>query len=153
MVVKEMISDYKRVALDSRVLMYAFNQHSQFGAAAKEILDCIEDHVVEAVTPATTLTDILVKPIRDGKENVEKQFKLFFKHFPNLTILPIDEDMAIRAAHIKAKYAISTPDALFVASAVLSEANVLITYDERLESITEIPTIPLSHFSGIISIE
>jgi predicted nucleic acid-binding protein len=146
MVVKEMLSDHKRVALDSRVFMYAFTQHLEFGAVAKEILDCVEDHLVEAITPATTLTDILVKPIREGKENIEKQFKLFFKHFPNLTVLPIDEDTAIRAAHLKAKYDISTPDALFIAAAIHSEASVLITNDERLEKITELPTLPLTRF-------
>ncbi|GIP14830.1 hypothetical protein J40TS1_04720 [Paenibacillus montaniterrae] len=76
---------------------------------------------------------------------MEKQYKLILSHFPHLTILPIDNLVAERAAYLRGKYSIKTPDALIVATALVANADLFITNDQRLECIKEINCVSLSH--------
>jgi predicted nucleic acid-binding protein len=103
----------------------------------------IEDEFVTAVASSVSLTEILVKPIREGNLTLEKQYKLLFSHFPNLNILPIDNMVAERAAYLRGKYNIKTPDALIVATALVANADLFITNDQRLEIVKEIKCVSL----------
>ncbi|MFB5267565.1 type II toxin-antitoxin system VapC family toxin [Paenibacillus enshidis] len=144
MVMSNSLHGNKKIALDTNLFIYVFEQHSEFGEKAKAILEQIEDGLVAAVASSVSLTEILVKPIREGNLTLEKQYKLLFSHFPNLTILPIDNMVAERAAYLRGKYNIKTPDALIVATALVANADLFITNDQRLEIVKEIKCVSLS---------
>jgi predicted nucleic acid-binding protein len=99
----------------------------------------IEEGAYSAVASTISLTEILVKPIRDGNLPLEKQYKLLFAHFPNLSVVPVDNAVAERAAFLRGKYGMKTPDALVIASAIIAQADVFVTNDFRLEQVEEIP--------------
>lgn len=145
--VRERLSVYKRIALDTNVFIYAFEQHPQFGETVKAILDEVEEGMVEAVVSTITLTEILTKPIREGNETLEKRYRLLFTHFPNLTVVPVDVSVAEHAAYLRGKYGLKTPDALIVASAIVARAKLLITNDRRLEQVTEIRSVAINEFT------
>lgn len=147
MVTSSLLSDCKVIALDTNLYIYVFEQHPEFGEKAKMLLEQIENGLVNGIASSISLTEILIKPIREGNLTLEKQYKLLFSHFPNLTILPIDNVVAERAAYLRGKYNIKTPDALIVATALLANADLFITNDQRLESIIEIKCIAMSHLS------
>jgi predicted nucleic acid-binding protein len=143
MVASDFLHGSKKIALDTKLFIYVFEQHPEFGEKAKAILEHIENGFVDAVASSVSLTEILVKPIREGNLTLEKQYKLLFSHFPNLTILPIDNVVAERAAYLRGKYNIKTPDALILATARLANADVFITNDQRLEIVKEMKCISL----------
>lgn len=145
--VRERLSVYKRIALDTNVFIYAFEQHPQFGETVKAILDEVEEGMVEAVVSTITLTEILTKPIREGNETLEKRYRLLFTHFPNLTVVPVDVSVAEQAAYLRGKYGLKTPDALIVASAIVARAKLLITNDRRMEQVTEIRSVAINEFT------
>lgn len=76
-----------------------------------------------------------MKPIRDANLALEKQYKLLFAHFPNLSVVPVDNLVAERATFLRGKYGMKTPDALVIASAIISQADVFVTNDEQVEEI------------------
>ncbi|WP_372633158.1 type II toxin-antitoxin system VapC family toxin [Cohnella sp.] len=115
----------------------------RYGEKAKAVLEQIEEGFVTAVASSVSLTEILVKPIREGNLTLEKQYKLLFSHFPNLTILPVDDMVAERVAYLRGKYNIKTPDALIVATALVANADLFITNDQRLEIVKEIRCVSL----------
>lgn len=143
MVTSNFPANIKEIALDTNLFIYVFEQHPEFGEKAKSILEHIENGFVSAVASSVSLTEILVKPIREGNLTLEKQYKLLFSHFPNLTILPIDNVVAERAAYLRGKYNIKTPDALIVATALVANADLFITNDQRLETVKEIKCVSL----------
>ncbi|MEX2104437.1 MAG: PIN domain-containing protein [Bacilli bacterium] len=96
-----------------------------------------------AIVSSVSLTEILVKPIREGNLTSEKQYKLLFSHFPNLTIMPVDTVVAERAAYLRGKYNIKTPDALIVATALVANADLFITNDQRLEIVKEMKCVSI----------
>ncbi|NHN35027.1 type II toxin-antitoxin system VapC family toxin [Paenibacillus agricola] len=143
MVTSNFYTGIKKIALDTNMFIYVFEQHLEFGEKAKAILEEVENGVISAVASAVSLTEILVKPIREGNLNLEKQYKLLFTHFPNLSIIPIDNSIAERAAYLRGIYGLKTPDALIVASAIAAEAELFITNDLRLEQVREIKCVSL----------
>lgn len=132
-----------RIALDTNVFIYVFEEHPVWGEKAKKLLQLIESGKYEAVVSALTLTELLVKPIREGNRALEKQYKLLFSHFPHLQMIPLDSRVAESAAYIRGIYNVKTPDAIVVASAIAAGAGQLITQDLRLQSIREISCIDL----------
>lgn len=144
MVNSSIFSGVKKVALDTNIFIYVFEQSPEFGEKSKGILEQVEEGNFSAIASSISLTEILVKPIREGNISMEKQYKLLFTHFPNLSIVPVDNSVAERAAYLRGKYGIKTPDALIVASAIMEEAELFITNDERLVQIKEIRCIALS---------
>lgn len=137
-------SSVKKIALDTNLFIYVFEQSNEFGEKAKAILEQVENGIYLAVASVISLTEILVKPIREGNMSLEKQYKLLFTHFPNLSIIPIDNSIAERAAYLRGIYGLKTPDALIVASAIAAGAELFITNDLRLEQIREIKCIALN---------
>lgn len=144
MVTSHFPSGTTKIALDTNLFIYVFKQHSEFGEKAKAILEEIENGFIDAITSSVSLTEILVKPIREGNLTLEKQYKLLFSHFPNLSILPIDNVVAEHAAYLRGKYNIKTSDALIVATALVANADLFITNDQRLEVVKEIQCVSLN---------
>ncbi|WP_224725553.1 type II toxin-antitoxin system VapC family toxin [Paenibacillus vietnamensis] len=133
------LSSFKKIALDTNIFIYVIEQHPEFGEKAKGLLEQIEEGAFSAVASTISLTEIFVKPIRDGNLALEKQYKLLFAHFPNLSVVSVDHAVAERAAYLRGKYGMKTPDALVIASAIIAQADVFVTNDLRLEQVEEIP--------------
>lgn len=144
MVDRDLFSGINKIALDTNLFIYVFEQSPEYGEKAKGILEKVEDGVFSAIASTVTLTEILVKPVREGDISLMKQYKLLFTHFPNLTIVPIDNAIAERAAFLRGTYGIKTPDALILACAINEKADLFITNDLRLEQIKEIKCVALS---------
>lgn len=53
---------------------------------------------------------------------------------------------SILAAELRAKYGIKTPDALFLATAILENANIFVTNDVRLKRIEEMNFLILGEY-------
>lgn len=136
----------KKIAIDTTIFIYVFEQSVEFGEKSKELLEKVEAGIFSAVASSVSLTEILVKPIREKDISLEKQYKLLFNHFPNLTIVSIDNLVASQAAYLRGVYGIKTPDALIVASAIIANAEVLITNDDRLAQIKEIKCVSVDDF-------
>jgi len=134
----------KTIALDTNLFIYVFEQSADYGEKAKGILEQVENGEISAVASVVSLTEILVKPIREGNITLEKQYKLLFTHFPNLNIIPISNTIAERAAFLRGTYGIKTPDALIIACAIDAGADMFITNDLRLEQIKEIKCVSLT---------
>ncbi len=60
-----------------------------------------------------------------------------------LSIIPVTDDIAERAAFLRARYNIKTPDALQLATALLTGGKFFLTNDESLSSVEEIHVLIL----------
>lgn len=145
-IAKDIFSDHKKIGLDTNLFIYAFEQNKNYGEKAKTILNEIKDGNIKAISSIITLTEILTKPLHERNEVLKKQYKLLLTHFPNLTIVPIDAEIAERAAYLRVKYGLKTADALILSSAIQSSATLFITNDQRLTQVTEISTLSIGDF-------
>ncbi len=61
-------------------------------------------------------------------------------------IKQIDKQTSVLAAELRAKYGVKTPDALFLATAILENADVFVTNDVRLKKIEEMNFLILDEY-------
>ncbi|WP_036740781.1 MULTISPECIES: PIN domain-containing protein [unclassified Paenibacillus] len=137
------MSDIYRVCLDTNIFIYVFEKHPQYGEKSKKILDLVEQGKIIALASTVTLTEILVKPLKEGQSNIANRYKVLFSHFPNLELLPVNDVVAQRAAALRATYGMKTPDALILATAIEGHAEAFVTNDLRLKDVEEIKCISI----------
>lgn len=70
----------------------------------------------------------------------------FVSTFPNLGLREIDQNVALQAAKLRARYGFKTPDALFLATAMEEKAEAFITNDVRLQGVENIEIVLINDF-------
>lgn len=133
------------VAFDSAPLIYYFEDHPLFAPLLEEIFEAIEKGSPLGVISAMTFHEILVKPKRENNISLITTYQGELLDQSNFTVSPVTTKIAELGADLRTKYpALKSPDALIVATALVTGADVLITGDKRLEKILELPIIALT---------
>ena len=57
-----------------------------------------------ALTSPITLTEVMTRPRKMGQEDLAYTYKALITNFPNLNIIPIDNNIADRAAALRGLY-------------------------------------------------
>ncbi len=98
---------------------------------------------LRAVTSTITLLEVLVQPYRRGKRDLAEKYREILLYTDNLLTFPVSNGIADKAAKLRAKYRIRTPDAIQVATALHGEASIFLTNDKTLKKIQEIDVVTL----------
>lgn len=133
--------DYKKVAIDSNCFIYLI-EGSPYEDKLVSLFQSIENKTISAVTSILTMTEILTGPYKLNEYRLVEEYRTTLMNFPNLAFRPIDHHIAIRSAELKAEYGLKTPDAFQLATAILEEADVLITNDKDFKKV-DFPVIYL----------
>lgn len=132
-----------RVALDTICFVYHFEAHPDFLPATRTLFERIERGEITAVASTLVLAEVLVVPMRSGATGLVAAYRTVLTTFPNLTLVPIDPMVAEKAAEPRARHGLRTPDAIHVASAIITGVNAFITADRALRRVTELEIIVL----------
>ena len=143
------------LAADTMLFIYHFENHPDFGPAAGRILGAAEGGRCRLVVSCLALMEVLVVPERHGEHELCRQYRDFFRSFPNLEMMPIDGELAEVASDLRASHRIRTPDALHLATALRAGARAFLTEDLGLGSTPEIEVWSfrraLEHLPGLES--
>ncbi len=133
--------NYRRIGLDTNVIIYYIEEHPVFLEKVEPLIDKIVEGKAIGITSYVTLLELLVKPIKEERFDLVEQYKTIL--MAQLEMVPLDESVSLRAAELRAKYGIKTPDAIQLASVIFKNGNVFITNDERLDAVEEIKVLTL----------
>ncbi len=132
------------VAFDTAPLIYYIEENLVYLSLVDELFDTIDSGASRGITSVLTLQEVLVKPLREGRQDIADQYRDVLKGSINITLANIDESVCEQAANLRAKYTwLRTPDALQIASAILNNADVIVTNDDKWKRLTEIQIIVL----------
>lgn len=98
---------------------------------------------IELVTSALTVTEVLVHPLRLGRADLADQYRAILLGDSALRLVHLDAEVAIRAAELRARYNLRTPDAVQLASALVAGAEAFLTNDSDLSRVAEIRVVQL----------
>jgi predicted nucleic acid-binding protein len=141
----------KIVGLDTPIFIYFLENNERYGELAQISINGIEKGRWAGVTSTITLMEITVRPWQLGREAAAREYEAVLVHFPNLSIVDVDRNVARAAAQLRAKYNVSPPDALQVAASLNYGAQAFLTNDKRLSKLQElIDVIVLDDFVRII---
>lgn len=128
----------KVIGLDTSIFIYFFEGNPKYAPLAQIIFDGIEKGKWHAVTSTITLMEVTVRPWQLERESVAREYEAVLAHFPNLSMMDIDRNVARAAAQLRAKYNVSPPDALQVAAGLAFGAKAFLTNDKRLSKLQEL---------------
>lgn len=125
----EDLSAYRRVALDTNVVIYALEDVVPYRELAQHLLRLMERGFMLGTVSTVVEAEVLVKPLRQHDQLAVERTELFFRQSPNLVVRSFDRAIARRAALVRATGRLLLPDAIIVATALEERCDVLIGND------------------------
>ena len=135
---RKRLAKAKVIGLDTSVFVYFLENNPRYAELAQITIKGIEDGKWQGVTSTITLMEITVRPWQLENESAAREYEAVLVHFPNLTIVDVDRNVARAAAQLRAKYKVSPPDALQVAAGISFGANAFLTNDKRLSKLEDV---------------
>jgi predicted nucleic acid-binding protein len=132
------------VFLDTAPLIYFIEGNSDYQEKLEKLFKLNDENYFQFLTSTITLIEVLVKPLKDGETKIVEQYKTILTNAEGIDIFDITTPIAVKAAEIRAKYNVKTPDALQVATAIEHNATYFLTNHLRLKIITEIKVITIA---------
>jgi len=136
----------KTVAVDTMIFIYSFEEHPVYLPLLRRFFQAVEKGVLEATTSTITVTECLVQPYRRKDMALAGRYMVLFRNFPHLSVLPVTDEVAERAAILRAAYGLKTPDAIQLATAVISASHAFLTNDERIPEVEGIQVLTLDRY-------
>jgi predicted nucleic acid-binding protein len=132
------MTDSERIFFDSSPFVYLVENHPKYYFPVANLLADLLESNTGLITSVVTISEIYVKPLRDGNEALIKDMGNVLKSL-NFTVAEIDFKIAELSATLRAKYAfLKGLDSLQVATALSYNCRRFFTNDKKLKQITEL---------------
>jgi uncharacterized protein len=99
--------------------------------------------VDELIVSDLSRLECRVKPIRDRDGVLLEEFDRFFNDSVS-EVIALSREVIDRATEIRSRYGFKTPDAIHLAAATVSNCELFLTNDSRLDQFTGLPVETLS---------
>lgn len=120
------------VGLDTAPLIYWIEKHALHAPKLRPFFAAAERREFRLVTSYITVVEVLVHPLRHGRNDLARDYSDILLRSPALTAIPLDEDVAMEAARLRAAYKLKTPDAIQLATAKVAGATWFLSNDAQL---------------------
>jgi predicted nucleic acid-binding protein len=127
------------IYVDTAPLIYLVEHVPHYGDLVAQRLSSTDALVVSDLSRL----ECRVKPMRDGNAALLDEFDRFFNESVS-DVLALSREIIDRATEIRARYAFKTPDAIHLGAATLSNCELFLTNDRRLDRFAELPVVALT---------
>ena len=131
------------VGLDTAPLIYFIEENSIYLERVCAFFTAMEQGEFQIVSSTLVLTEVLVHPLRASNTALAQDYRDILFTQENLTIVSVSPAIAERAAQLRAKHNLRTPDAIQIATALQANAAFFLTNDARLPSIADLEILVL----------
>lgn len=125
--------------------IYHFEGNAQYGHLTQQLFSYLQEKAT-GVTSTLTIAEILSFARLQQDQLLFEEEKARLHSTPNLQLLPVDELLAETASILKYKYALKLPDAIQLATAIVSGQTVFISNDHCFNKVQEIAVLLLDDF-------
>lgn len=130
------------IYLDANALIYSVERVEPYRTLLDPMWQAAQDGVVTVASGGLTVIEALVKPIRDGTEEIEAQYREIFEASV-FRVLDMPLVVFEQAARIRAESQLKTADALHAATALHAGCDLFVTNDDDFRRVAGLPTIIL----------
>lgn len=134
----------QQLYIETAPLIYYVEVNPAYAAKMDAIVATIETTPIDAVSSVITLVEVLSHPMKLGDHRLVQEYRDILVNSSEFRLVPVTAQIAESAAEMRARYNLRTPDALHVASAVLTGCDAFLTNDTSFERITEIRILVLN---------
>ena len=124
--------------LDTAPFIYFFEQHPDYFPAMEMLFDRIYDTNAQAITSIITYIELTTQPARQGKTQLVRKYRDYLLNSENISLFPLDLNIADQAVELRAQHHFKTPDAIQLGTAVACGADYIITNNKDWQRVEEI---------------
>lgn len=135
------------IAFDTAPIIYFVEANPTYDALVTNVFQRIENEEMTGVTSVISLCEVLVHPIRQRNLNLKERYLDILQNSPHFFTRLINAPIAERAATLRAKYNLRTPDALQIAAAVENGCDAFLCNDKNLKRVMEIKVLILDELT------
>jgi len=143
MKISSCLENAQRIFLDTAPVIYFVEKNPIYLGKVEIVFKRLDEGRLSAAASPVTLSECLVLPLRLGKQDVAQAFIQILSNNITVFFVVIEEQLASRAADLRARYNLTLVDAFQVAAAIASECDAFLTNDEALKRVTELNVIVL----------
>ncbi|HEY9422082.1 MAG TPA: PIN domain-containing protein [Thermoanaerobaculia bacterium] len=136
----------QKLGIDTAPLIYFVESHPDYAPLTRIVIERAEAGELKLVTSTLTLTEVLTLPFQKQAAAIADAYKAILLGSSYTDVLPIDVEIAERAARLRVQYRLKTPDALQIAVALHSNCGAFLTNDDGLKRVRDLPVLVLSDF-------
>lgn len=129
------------LGLDTSAFIYHVEGHPLYAPRVGTVFREIENGQAQGVTSTLTFLEVLVGPYRAGDQARRIALSGLLASFPGVSWVALDLAVADRAASLRGRYRLRTPDAIQLATALEAGADAFLTNDQQLSRVTEVPVL------------
>lgn len=139
----ETVLRHRRILVDTSTIVYFLNSVSRYEAPLKSFFSLAEQGKTEVVVSLITEVELLVGPMKKGDEESAGVVKLFLSKFPNLEVVAVSRDIGYRAARLRVRTGLRLPDAIILATGIVSGCGAAVGNDRSWARVEELPFLCL----------
>jgi predicted nucleic acid-binding protein len=133
----------KTVFLDTAPLIYYIEENRNYSPILNKLFFANSKGDFLFQTSVITLLEVLVYPMRANEQQLVEEYQNILCNSTSIDIIDLTIEIAIKAASLRAKYGLKTPDSIQVATALNASSDYFLTNDIRLKAISEIEILIL----------
>jgi predicted nucleic acid-binding protein len=138
------LTGVSNLGLDTAPVIYFVEAHPRYDALVNAVFERISVGALAGWTSVVTLSEVLVQPILKANANLQQQYQELLLRSNNFHTISINATIAERAAHLRARYRLRTPDALQIAVALDAGCEAFLCNDTGLRRVTELRVLVLN---------
>jgi predicted nucleic acid-binding protein len=143
MKISQALVGIQTLSIDTSPFIYLVEKHPIYEERVVAIFGQVGVGRVQVVTSMLTLTEVLMMPLIKKQSHYVREYREMLLNTQSILSVEVDKTIAERAAELRAKYGLKTPDALHVATALETGCQAFLTNDMELKRVSEIQILVL----------
>ncbi len=130
--------------VDSVAIIYTVEQITPYCERLRPLWNAVDTGRIRVVASGLSFLECLVSPLRSGDIRLQDAYKKFFSTVGGVQMQPIDSDVIMQGALVRAQTRLKTPDAIHAATALLARVSAFVNNDVDFQRVPGLQTIVLS---------
>lgn len=145
---RERLEAAGRVHVDARVLAVHLLGDERYVGLTRLLFDGLDTGEVEAQTSSVSLYQLLTEPYRRRRDDDARSAADYLTALRGLDLVPVDGDVAHRAAQVRARLGGRPERAFQIATALEGDADVFLARGSGLRRVAGTEVIDLDDYTG-----
>lgn len=123
-----------KIYVDTSIVIYTIEQFPEYFPTLEPFWINLQLGNLTVFTSELTLLEVLIQPLRQENMVLVSAYEDFLQN-AEIKLLPINQTILRKAAHLRAITKLKTPDAIHVATALLANCDQLFTNDSDFRKV------------------
>jgi predicted nucleic acid-binding protein len=127
--------------IDTAPIIYFLERHPKFSPVFKPFFVVHDAGRVRFAVTTITIAEVLTGPLQAGDEAMAERYRAILESWQ---VVELNADIAANAARLRAAFRLKLADAVQAASAIMINADALVTHDRDFSRVRSLRVLPQS---------